>query len=170
MERRREGGLRRFIVLIIERPDGGLVKCPALKKCPSIISVEFVVFIKTADTLSSPAAHSALLFFQQLEECLDEFGSPWKLNPGDGAFYGPKIDIQVSFQHVRLLARVTVYWLTICLLLHHRLWTPSDGPISAPRFSSTFSCQSALTSAMLRKYDVIMLRLIIPLTNIASQW
>ena len=26
---------------------------------------------------------------------LDSFGHPWNLNPGDGAFYGPKIDIQV---------------------------------------------------------------------------
>jgi len=26
---------------------------------------------------------------------LDEFGDPWKLNPEDGAFYGPKIDITV---------------------------------------------------------------------------
>lgn len=22
-------------------------------------------------------------------------GKPWKLNPGDGAFYGPKIDVHV---------------------------------------------------------------------------
>lgn len=33
------------------------------------------------------------LFFQALSESLDEMGIPWKLNPGDGAFYGPKIDI-----------------------------------------------------------------------------
>lgn len=32
---------------------------------------------------------------KQLEEALNEFGRPWKLNPGDGAFYGPKIDIHV---------------------------------------------------------------------------
>jgi threonyl-tRNA synthetase len=32
----------------------------------------------------------------QLKEALDEFGAPWKLNPGDGAFYGPKIDITVT--------------------------------------------------------------------------
>ncbi|XP_065836826.1 threonine--tRNA ligase 1, cytoplasmic-like [Oscarella lobularis] len=32
---------------------------------------------------------------QQLTESLNEFGMPWKLNPGDGAFYGPKIDIQL---------------------------------------------------------------------------
>ena len=37
-----------------------------------------------------------ILPLQQLQECLDESGHAWKLNPGDGAFYGPKIDIQVS--------------------------------------------------------------------------
>ena len=30
-----------------------------------------------------------------LAEALDQFGKPWKLNPGDGAFYGPKIDIKL---------------------------------------------------------------------------
>ncbi|XP_055386154.1 threonine--tRNA ligase 1, cytoplasmic isoform X2 [Condylostylus longicornis] len=30
-----------------------------------------------------------------LAESLDEFGLPWKENPGDGAFYGPKIDITI---------------------------------------------------------------------------
>ena len=28
---------------------------------------------------------------QQLEESLKEFDHPWQLNPGDGAFYGPKV-------------------------------------------------------------------------------
>ena len=32
---------------------------------------------------------------EQLKLALDQFGKPWKLNPGDGAFYGPKIDIKV---------------------------------------------------------------------------
>lgn len=36
----------------------------------------------------------------QLAKALDEFktetGTPWELNPGDGAFYGPKIDITIS--------------------------------------------------------------------------
>ncbi|XP_078618699.1 threonine--tRNA ligase 1, cytoplasmic-like isoform X1 [Branchiostoma floridae x Branchiostoma japonicum] len=32
---------------------------------------------------------------KHLASALDKFGMPWKLNPGDGAFYGPKIDIQV---------------------------------------------------------------------------
>mmetsp|Transcript_9218 Transcript_9218/g.9186 ORF Transcript_9218/g.9186 Transcript_9218/m.9186 type:complete len:824 (+) Transcript_9218:58-2529(+) len=31
----------------------------------------------------------------QLALALDKSGKQWKLNPGDGAFYGPKIDIQV---------------------------------------------------------------------------
>ncbi|KAA0715300.1 Threonine--tRNA ligase, cytoplasmic [Triplophysa tibetana] len=33
---------------------------------------------------------------KQLENSLKEFGEPWKLNPGDGAFYGPKIDIKIK--------------------------------------------------------------------------
>ncbi|KAJ1792287.1 threonyl-tRNA synthetase [Coemansia sp. RSA 1807] len=32
---------------------------------------------------------------QQLRESLDEFGAGWELNPGDGAFYGPKVDITI---------------------------------------------------------------------------
>ncbi|KAJ8273480.1 hypothetical protein GJAV_G00102070 [Gymnothorax javanicus] len=32
---------------------------------------------------------------QQLERSLEQFGEPWELNPGDGAFYGPKIDILI---------------------------------------------------------------------------
>jgi threonyl-tRNA synthetase len=30
-----------------------------------------------------------------MAEALNAFGRPWKINPGDGAFYGPKIDIKV---------------------------------------------------------------------------
>ncbi|CAL8083338.1 unnamed protein product [Calicophoron daubneyi] len=32
---------------------------------------------------------------QQLKESLNEMGLKWELNPGDGAFYGPKIDITI---------------------------------------------------------------------------
>ena len=32
---------------------------------------------------------------EQLKVALNAFGKPWKINPGDGAFYGPKIDIKV---------------------------------------------------------------------------
>ncbi|GMP82866.1 hypothetical protein CsSME_00036991 [Camellia sinensis var. sinensis] len=31
-----------------------------------------------------------------LTEALNEFKKPWEINEGDGAFYGPKIDISVS--------------------------------------------------------------------------
>uniref|UniRef100_A0A8B9SWZ9 Probable threonine--tRNA ligase, cytoplasmic n=1 Tax=Anas platyrhynchos TaxID=8839 RepID=A0A8B9SWZ9_ANAPL len=33
---------------------------------------------------------------QQLERSLRDFGEPWELSPGDGAFYGPKIDIRIQ--------------------------------------------------------------------------
>jgi len=33
---------------------------------------------------------------KDLAESLDNMGIPWKLNPGDGAFYGPKIDITLQ--------------------------------------------------------------------------
>ncbi|KAG8560349.1 hypothetical protein GDO81_014936 [Engystomops pustulosus] len=33
---------------------------------------------------------------QELEKSLKGFGLPWEVNPGDGAFYGPKIDIQIK--------------------------------------------------------------------------
>ncbi|XP_069869785.1 threonine--tRNA ligase, mitochondrial isoform X2 [Dipodomys merriami] len=32
---------------------------------------------------------------QILQRALEEFGEPWDLNPGDGAFYGPKIDVRL---------------------------------------------------------------------------
>ena len=32
---------------------------------------------------------------KSLEDAMNKFGHPWKLNAGDGAFYGPKIDIKV---------------------------------------------------------------------------
>uniref|UniRef100_A0A8D1VF23 threonine--tRNA ligase n=1 Tax=Sus scrofa TaxID=9823 RepID=A0A8D1VF23_PIG len=33
---------------------------------------------------------------KQLQNSLVEFGKPWKMKPGDGAFYGPKIDIKIK--------------------------------------------------------------------------
>jgi threonyl-tRNA synthetase len=32
---------------------------------------------------------------EKLKQALEKCGKKWKLNPGDGAFYGPKIDIKV---------------------------------------------------------------------------
>lgn len=47
-----------------------------------------VFFLSSAQLIESP-------FLQRLEESLQKFGQPWELNPGDGAFYGPKIDITI---------------------------------------------------------------------------
>ncbi|NXP32983.1 SYTC2 ligase, partial [Leiothrix lutea] len=33
---------------------------------------------------------------KQLQNSLNNFGEEWSLNPGDGAFYGPKIDIKIK--------------------------------------------------------------------------
>ena len=33
---------------------------------------------------------------EKLKEALEETGTPFKLNPGDGAFYGPKIDFHLE--------------------------------------------------------------------------
>nr|KAF6411927.1 hypothetical protein HJG63_018884 [Rousettus aegyptiacus] len=33
---------------------------------------------------------------KQLQNSLMEFGKPWKMNPGGGAFYGPKIDVKIK--------------------------------------------------------------------------
>lgn len=37
----------------------------------------------------------------QLKDALDASGQEWKLNPGDGAFYGPKIDIKLTDKNGR---------------------------------------------------------------------
>lgn len=41
-----------------------------------------------------------LLFYQYLAESLDEFGEKWTPNPGDGAFYGPKVHMLVVIDHL----------------------------------------------------------------------
>ncbi|KAJ8958632.1 hypothetical protein NQ318_016357 [Aromia moschata] len=43
-----------------------------------------------------------------LEESLNGLGQPWKLNPGDGAFYGPKIDITIQDALKRLYQCATI--------------------------------------------------------------
>ncbi len=35
---------------------------------------------------------------KQLSEALDEFGQKWTINPGDGAFYGPKVKIYKIYE------------------------------------------------------------------------
>lgn len=40
-------------------------------------------------------------FYQQLEESLNESGHKWELNPGDGAFYGPKVGIYFNIIYIK---------------------------------------------------------------------
>jgi threonyl-tRNA synthetase len=54
---------------------------------------EFELSTRPEKSLGNPALWE--MAEAQLAQALDSFGKPWKLNPGDGAFYGPKIDIKV---------------------------------------------------------------------------
>ena len=54
----------------------------------SLFSLSLSLFVSVSLSLSSSSPS-----LQQLEESLNSFGVPWKLNPGDGAFYGPKVNI-----------------------------------------------------------------------------
>lgn len=41
-----------------------------------------------------------------MRQALNEFSVDWTLNPGDGAFYGPKIDITVQDAIGELKAKI----------------------------------------------------------------
>ena len=55
----------------------------------NIYSVE--VRRKNLSTLQRVWSITIVKSLQQLENSLKEFGEKWMLNPGDGAFYGPKV-------------------------------------------------------------------------------
>ena len=57
----------------------------------------------------------------QLKEALDSSGKPWSLKEGDGAFYGPKIDIQIKDALGRALQCGTVQ-LDFQLPIRFNLW------------------------------------------------
>ena len=68
----------------------------------------------------------------QLTEALNEFGYPWELNPGDGAFYGPKIDITIMDAHKRRHQCATIqidYQLPIRFGLEFRGESSIDRPV-----------------------------------------
>lgn len=58
------------------------------------------------------------LVCQQLENSLNEFGEPWKLNPGDGAFYGPKVGafLILPGKHKMELSQVREAPPTLCVV------------------------------------------------------
>lgn len=67
-----------------------------------------------------------------LAEALDAFGKPWKLNPGDGAFYGPKIDIHIQDALKRSFQCATIQ-LDFQLPQRFKLeYQAEDGKLKAP--------------------------------------
>ncbi|QSL64800.1 hypothetical protein MERGE_002102 [Pneumocystis wakefieldiae] len=61
---------------------------------------------------------------KSLETALNNFGLPWEINPGDGAFYGPKVDIEISDALKRHHQCATIqldFFLPECFNLEYRL-------------------------------------------------
>ena len=61
-----------------------------------IFNFEYDLFLSTRpeDSLGSDELWDEAE--SQLQAALDKNGKPWKINKGDGAFYGPKIDIVIQ--------------------------------------------------------------------------
>jgi threonyl-tRNA synthetase len=52
--------------------------------------------VRDSSFLQRSVALTQCVVYQQLRQALDKFyPGKWDLNPGDGAFYGPKIDITI---------------------------------------------------------------------------
>lgn len=66
-----------------------------------------------------------------LGAALDAFGKPWALNPGDGAFYGPKIDITV-FDALRRKFQCATVQLDFQLPIRFNLLYVTDRQGAAP--------------------------------------
>ncbi|XP_038238376.1 threonine--tRNA ligase, mitochondrial isoform X3 [Dermochelys coriacea] len=62
----------------------------------SIFGFSFHFYLSTRPEGFLGDAHVWEQAEQQLEKSLNDFGQPWELSPGDGAFYGPKIDVQIK--------------------------------------------------------------------------
>jgi len=62
----------------------------------STFGLEYSIELSTRPTEGSIGTDEAWeMATNGLKSALDEYGMPYKINPGDGAFYGPKIDIKV---------------------------------------------------------------------------
>jgi threonyl-tRNA synthetase len=69
-----------------------------LKFCEYIYSLfgfKYELFLSTRPEKMLGDAKLWDMAEQALTDALNKFGKPWKINPGDGAFYGPKIDIKL---------------------------------------------------------------------------
>ena len=61
----------------------------------SIFGFEYELFLSTRPEKALGEVELWDQAEKALAAALDKFGKPWKINPGDGAFYGPKIDIKL---------------------------------------------------------------------------
>ncbi|KYQ94021.1 threonyl-tRNA synthetase [Tieghemostelium lacteum] len=61
-----------------------------------IFGFEFALELSTRPETALGTAEQWEIAENSLKDALNKFGKPWKENPGDGAFYGPKIDIQIT--------------------------------------------------------------------------
>jgi threonyl-tRNA synthetase len=61
----------------------------------SIFGFEYELFLSTRPEKALGDVELWNQAEKSLADALDKFGKPWKINPGDGAFYGPKIDIKL---------------------------------------------------------------------------
>jgi threonyl-tRNA synthetase len=61
----------------------------------SIFGFEYELFLSTRPENALGDVELWEQAEKSLGAALDKFGKPWKINPGDGAFYGPKIDIKL---------------------------------------------------------------------------
>ena len=65
---------------------------------------------------------------QQLEASLNKFGNPWQLNPGDGAFYGPKVSDSRLNPHLPHHTSPSYFILTFLTTPHHLTSSSPSSP------------------------------------------
>jgi threonyl-tRNA synthetase len=61
----------------------------------SVFGFEYELFLSTRPEKALGSVDLWDKAEKALADALNQFGKPWKINPGDGAFYGPKIDIKL---------------------------------------------------------------------------
>ncbi|OMJ24744.1 Threonine-tRNA ligase, cytoplasmic [Smittium culicis] len=105
---------------------------------------------------------------KQLADAMDKFGVKWKLNPGDGAFYGPKIDITIKDALNRRFQCATIqldFQLPIRFDLNYR--APADNSSDNSNDTSSFPRPIIIHRAILGSFE----RMIAILTeNFAGRW
>jgi len=92
----------------------------------------------------------------QLADALNEFAGPgnWRVNPGDGAFYGPKIDIKV-FDALERIHQCATVQLDFQLPIRFNLEYKSDGKDGAEGFERPVMVHRAMLGSVERMAAVL---------------